>query len=50
MHGLNIKIMQLRLMRYKKKMGYVYSRMTLNIAKVSKNTLAPQKRSYDKSR
>ena len=42
--------MQLRLMRYEKKMGYVYSRITLSIAKVSKNTLAPQKKSYDKPR
>ena len=47
MHDLNIKIMQLRLMRYKKD---VRSRITLNIAKVSKNTLASQKKTYNKPR
>ena len=47
MHDLNIKIMQLRLMRYKKD---VRSRITLNIAKISKNTLASQKKTYNKPR
>lgn len=47
MHDLNIKIMQLRLMRYKKD---IHSRIILNIAKVSKNTLASQNKSYNKPR